>query len=129
MRTLPDSPNLEHLRQQAKDLLAQLRAVQPGATLSDAQTAVAEQYGYRTWPDLKAEVDRRCAAVPTVDASAASAVAAAYGLGTAAGPLVAHERQWAGQAWVLTTDRGRWLARQLFDWFDDGTVEAEVLLA
>ena len=46
MRTLPDSPSLKHLRQQAKVLLQQMRATQPTATLSDAQTAVAEQYRY-----------------------------------------------------------------------------------
>ena len=37
MKTLPDSPSLDHLRQQAKDLLPQLRTVRPGASLSDAQ--------------------------------------------------------------------------------------------
>jgi hypothetical protein len=129
MRTLPDSPSLAHLRQQAKDLLRQLRVAQPTATLSDAQTAVAEQYGYRTWPDLKAEVDRRSAAVRTLQAPVTAAVAAAFDLGKPRGPLVAHERQWAGQAWALTTDRGRWLVRQLFDWFDESAVESEVRLA
>ena len=129
MRTLPDSPSLDHLRQQAKDLLPHLRAVHPGAALSDAQTAVAEQYGYRTWTALKAEVERRCSSTRTTDIGHAAAVAGAFGLGTAQGPLVASERQWAGQAWMLTTDRGRWVARQLFDWFDDRRVEAEVLLA
>jgi hypothetical protein len=129
MRTLPDSPSLDHLRQQAKDVLRQLRAVRPGAALSDAQTAVAEQYGYRTWPELKAEVERRCSSIRTADIGHAAAVAGAFALGTAQGPLVALERQWAGQAWALTTDRGRWLARQLFDWFDASAVEAEVLLA
>ncbi len=129
MRTLPDSPSLDHLRQQAKDLLQQMRVAELTATLSDAQTVVAEQYGYRTWPDLKAEVDRRCAAVRTTDASVTAAVAAAFDLGNPQGRLLAHERQWAGQAWVLTTDSGRWLARQLFDWFDESAVEAEVRLA
>jgi len=97
MRTLPDSPSLDHLRQQAKDLLQHLRAVRSGATLSDAQTAVAEQYGYRTWPELKTEVERRSASVRTADGQLAAAVADAFGLGAAQGPLVAHERQWAGQ--------------------------------
>lgn len=129
MRTLPDSPSLEHLRQQAKDLLQQMRVARPAATLSDAHTAVAEQYGYRTWPELKIEVDRRSAAVPRMQASVTAAVAAAFDLGEPDGLLVAHERQWAGQAWVLTTARGRWLARQLFDWFDEAAVEAEVCLA
>ena len=129
MKTLPDSPSLDHLRQQAKDLLVPLRAVRPAATLAEAQTLVAEQYGFRTWPALKAEVDRRSAAEHTAEEGTEAAVAAAFDLGAPHGPLVAVERQWAGQAWCLTTDRGRWLARRLFDWFDEGAVEAEVLLA
>jgi hypothetical protein len=101
MKTLPESPSLDHLRQQAKDVLQQLRSVRPGASLSDALTAE---------------------------------VAAAFGLGTPQGPLVAYERQWAGQAWLLTTDRGRWVVRQLFKWQEeaavkDGVFEAEILLA
>ena len=129
MRTLPDSPSLDHLRQQAKDLLQQLRAARPTASLAEAQAGVAEQYGYRTWPELKAEVQRRRAAVRAADDVLGAAVAGAFGLGTPQGALVAHERQWAGQAWLLETDRGRWLVRQLFDWFDESRVEADVLLA
>ena len=131
MKTLPDTPNLDHLRQQAKDLLPQLRTVRPGASLSDAQALVAEQYGFRTWPDLKAEVERRTNATGPVDAggSMAQAVAAAFDLGAPAGPLQALTRQWAGQAWALTTDRGRWLARRLFDWHDEAGVDSEVALA
>src|SRR4051794_728802 len=125
MKTLPDNPNLAPLRQQAKDLLPQLRTVRPGASLSDAQALVAEQYGFRTWPDLKAEVERRTAATGPVDAGGtmAQAVAAAFGLGVPTGPLQALTRQWAGQAWALTTDRGRWLARRLFDWQEEAGVD------
>ena len=126
MRTLPDAPSLDHLRQQAKDLVGELRVVRPDATLSDAQALVAEQYGFRTWPE--AEVDRRSAAIRMVDAGAAGPVAKAFDLGTPQGPLVAVERQWAGQAWSLATDRGRWLVRGLFDWFN-ASVDTEVLLA
>jgi len=131
MKTLPDTPNLDHLRQQAKDLLPQLRTVRPGVSLADAQALVAEQYGFRTWPDLKAEVERRNAARGPVDegGSSAHAVATAFDLGTPAGPMQALTRQWAGQAWALTTDRGRWLARRLFDWNDEAGVDNEVTLA
>lgn len=129
MKTLPDSPSLDHLRQQAKDVLTNLRMVRPEATLSDAQTLVAEQHGFRTWPDLKAEVDRRSAEVRTADDGVARAVADAFGIGPPQGAMTAVERQWAGQAWSLTTDRGRWLARQLFQWFDESAVDSEVLLA
>ena len=129
MRTLPDSPSLDHLRRQAKDVLVQLRDVRSGATLADAQKLVAEQYGFRTWPDLKAEVDHRCAAVRTAEEGTEAAVALAFDLGAPQSPLVAVERQWAGQAWSFTTDSGRWLARRLFPWFDESAVETEVLLA
>jgi hypothetical protein len=48
MKTLPDSPSLDHLRQQAKDVLVQMRGVRPEATLSDAQVLIAERYGFHT---------------------------------------------------------------------------------
>ncbi|HVM13804.1 MAG TPA: hypothetical protein VM287_05700 [Egibacteraceae bacterium] len=129
MRTLPDSPNLDHLRQQAKDVLAQLQAARPGATLADAQARVAELYGFRTRPDLKAEVERRCGSARVLDDGTAEALAVVFDIGSPLGSLVALERQWAGQAWVLTTDRGRWLARSLNDWFDDCAIERDVLMA
>ncbi len=37
MKTLPDNPHLEHLRRQAKDLLAGLRDSDPNVSLADAQ--------------------------------------------------------------------------------------------
>ncbi|MFV2085909.1 hypothetical protein [Micromonospora sp. LOL_021] len=40
MKTLPDNPHLDHLRQQAKELLAGLRDVDPAATLADAATGL-----------------------------------------------------------------------------------------
>lgn len=129
MKTLPDSPSLDHLRQQAKDVLLQLRAVQPGATLSEAQALIAERYGFRTWPDLKAEVDRRAAAVAPASDEVTAAVAAAFDLGPPTRPMAGLGRQWAGHAWVLTTEGGRWLARELFRWFEDAALEAEALLA
>jgi effector-binding domain-containing protein len=59
VKALPERPNLDHLRQQAKDLLATVRASHPDTSLAAAQTLLARQYGLRTWPDLKAEVERR----------------------------------------------------------------------
>lgn len=70
MPTLPAHPNLEQLRHQAKDLL---RAAQGGdrqalervhrasdrLTLSAAQSALARDYGFSSWPRLKAEVESR----------------------------------------------------------------------
>lgn len=81
MKTLPESPSLEHLRQQAKDVLPHLRAVRNQATLSDAQSHIAHQYGFRTWPELKAEVDRRraSAVAPASSDDTAAELAAAFG--------------------------------------------------
>ena len=129
MKTLPDSPSLDHLRQQAKDVLVQLRAVRPAASLSEAQALVAERYGFRTWPDLKAEVDRRAVAVVRAGDETTAAVAEAFALGPPIGPMVGLGQQWAGHAWVLTTGSGRWLVRELFRWFGDAALEPEALLA
>jgi len=51
-RRLPDGPNLDHLRKQAKDRLALLRVTSPGAALHDAQLALAREYGFASWPKL-----------------------------------------------------------------------------
>jgi len=69
-RQLPDKPNLEHLKNQARELL---RAFQAGDTdaqqrfaslslksapkLADALHAVAVEYGFPTWPKLKEHVE------------------------------------------------------------------------
>lgn len=72
-RRLPQHPNLEQLRKQAKDLLKQYRAGDSAAiveverferrpdpsafALNDAQRVLARAYGYESWPKLKAFVD------------------------------------------------------------------------
>jgi ankyrin repeat protein len=72
-RSLPTHPNLDQLRRQAKELkdaacagdpdaVARLRPyLPPGAqaTLSVAQRAIAHEYGFSSWPTLKADVDTR----------------------------------------------------------------------
>lgn len=55
-RDLPNSPNLEHLRNQAKARLKTLRAADPTAKLAGAQLEVARSYGYRSWRQLQAEL-------------------------------------------------------------------------
>lgn len=67
-RQLPSHPNLEHLRKQAKDLLHELQQQDPALKLSDAQHAIAREYGFASWPKLKVHVesltiDSRSAAV------------------------------------------------------------------
>ena len=53
-KSLPGRPSLESLRKQAKKL-ARDRAL----PLRDAQLVLAREYGYRGWPDLTAEVNKR----------------------------------------------------------------------
>lgn len=73
-RQLPQQPDLEQLRKQAKELLAGCRAGDPSAAaevqryecapdsskfaLHDAQRVLARSYGFTSWSALKAFVDR-----------------------------------------------------------------------
>ena len=63
-RELPRRPSLDHLRKQAKELLRHMQQTRPGATLSDAQHALAGEYGFESWPKLKAHVEAAAAAPP-----------------------------------------------------------------
>ena len=56
-RSLPARPNLEHLRNEAKQRLKALRQDDPQAKLASAQLAVARDYGFASWRALKAHVD------------------------------------------------------------------------
>ena len=58
-RQLPARPNLEHLKKQAKDLLEHLRRGDPSVQLADAQHALAREYGFASWPRLKAHCELR----------------------------------------------------------------------
>jgi ankyrin repeat protein len=70
MHDLPARPDLGQLRHQARDLLRAARSGDPAAvgriraasdrmTLAGAQLAVAREYGFASWPRLKAEVEVR----------------------------------------------------------------------
>lgn len=52
-RSLPARPDLRHLRNQAKDLLAAGKA----DSLTDAQRQLAREYGFASWPRLKTHVE------------------------------------------------------------------------
>jgi ankyrin repeat protein len=52
-RQLPANPDLRHLKDQAKDLLKTGEA----PTLACAQFQIARQYGFASWPKLKAHVE------------------------------------------------------------------------
>jgi ankyrin repeat protein len=50
---LPERPNLRHLKGQARDLLKSGAA----ASLAEAQFSIARQYGFPSWPKLKAHIE------------------------------------------------------------------------
>lgn len=52
-RSLPECPNLRHLKDQAKEILSAGNA----ATLAEAQFRIARLYGFASWPKLKAHVE------------------------------------------------------------------------
>jgi hypothetical protein len=70
MPALPGHPNLDQLRRQARELLRaavggdvqalrRIQMVSEQQTLSAAQLAIAREYGFASWPRLRAEVLRR----------------------------------------------------------------------
>jgi len=52
-RSLPDHPNLHHLKNQARDLLRSGKA----KTIAAAQYKIALLYGFASWPKLKLHVE------------------------------------------------------------------------
>src|SRR5215831_13363606 len=52
-RQLPEKPNLEYLKKQAKELLRNM----PQSKLADAQHTLADEYGFATWAKLKSHVE------------------------------------------------------------------------
>jgi hypothetical protein len=100
---LPERPNLDQLRRQARELLraaadgeppalARLRTVSERVSLSAAQLAVARGYGFASWPALRAEVERRLAELPAREEGAGRAetrwsFGGAVAIETAAGVL------------------------------------------
>jgi hypothetical protein len=113
VKTLPQNPNLDHLRAQARELLDGMREARPAATLTEAQTALAGQYGFRTWPELKAEVDRLRALPDAGDPAVGEAVAECFGLGRAVRPMTRVIADEVGVRWSLETGDGRWSVREL----------------
>ncbi len=123
MRLLPDRPSIEYLRKEAKDLLGVLRESNAGASLADAQRALAAEYGERDWPALKAEVQRRVGETPAVPEGLAEELAGIFGLGrvTEAARPVSFTAM--GRCWAITTDRDRWLAVTVYDWITAAQAE------
>ncbi|HVY70186.1 MAG TPA: hypothetical protein VHH73_09680, partial [Verrucomicrobiae bacterium] len=85
VKSLPSSPSLDHLKYQAKDLLASFHAGNPEAlarvrefhpkhagqgqpppkfALGDAQWVIAREYGFESWPKLKLHLESLTGAAP-----------------------------------------------------------------
>ena len=65
-RNLPDRPNLEFLKKEAKSLLDVLLQRDGAAQLADAQHALAREYGFASWPKLKAHVESIAVSAPAL---------------------------------------------------------------
>jgi len=127
VRVLPDSPNLDFLRQQAKDLLAALRESMPRTSLTDAQRHLAAQYGFDSWTALRTEVEQRQQRSPDVPDGLAEALASAFGLGPVQS-LRPVSYTPMGRVWSLTTAEGRWLAVPGYPWMSEEQAEIGVQL-
>ena len=68
-RDLPRRPDLEHLKKQAKALLRSMRERDAHATLADALHALARDYGFASWPKLKAHVEAAPSPPPAASSS------------------------------------------------------------
>jgi ankyrin repeat protein len=64
IRELPLKPNFEHLKNEAKQRLKALRTDDPEARLAAAQLLLAREYGFASWRQLKAHVERESADWP-----------------------------------------------------------------
>jgi hypothetical protein len=57
-RALPERASLEHLKNEAKQRLKALRRQNPQAKLAAVQLALAREYGFASWRQLKVHVDQ-----------------------------------------------------------------------
>jgi Ser/Thr protein kinase RdoA (MazF antagonist) len=128
VRTLPQAPNLDYLKQQAKDLLDALREKNASARLSDAQTTLAQMYGFRTWSELKAEVERARTNPAIFDPKTAAAIADAFGLGSVTGPANHLETDVNGASVRLHTEQGTWHAHGVMDGMEEDHAEQAIRL-
>jgi hypothetical protein len=75
-RELPARPNLEFLKNQAKQLLAELQTANSDAKLADALHVLAREYGFPSWPKLKLDVEARSVIATSVGSPLAGTWAA-----------------------------------------------------
>lgn len=87
-RKLPQSPNLDHLRKQAKALLRELQRRKPGVKLTEVQRDLARQYGFASWNKLRTYVESQQLPGSGEPAEAATAEkAAGSGMRGGGGPV------------------------------------------
>jgi ankyrin repeat protein len=67
--TLPPRPALDWYRKAAKTKLLELRSVDPGARLAEAQLIVAREHGFASWRRLKARIDELVTDLPALFAA------------------------------------------------------------
>jgi hypothetical protein len=91
---LPNRPNLEHLKKQARERLRELQVRVPGTRLADAQHSIAREYGFTSWPKLKAHAVKAISeAVRPASATRSSVGQRAGANGTADRVLAVHLRE------------------------------------
>jgi hypothetical protein len=128
VRTLPPAPNLDYLKRQAKDVLAALREKDLGARLSDAQRSIAQLHGFRTWTELKAEVERLRKKPIIYDADVATALATAFDLGTPIEPALHIGTEVGGPIVRLVTSSGTYKAHAVLPSDEDDAFEEAIRL-
>ena len=80
MRQLPDRPDLDQLRHQARDLkraaergdpdaVRRLESISRGITLAASQLAIAREYRFASWQRMKVELEGRATAAATAVAA------------------------------------------------------------
>src|SRR5215831_14787650 len=71
---LPENPNLDWLRKQARRKLREIRKSTPAARLAEAQFQLAKEYGYPSWRALKNHIDSLTVEGQLIDAARAGDV-------------------------------------------------------
>ncbi len=146
MPRLPPSPNLEHLKNQAKQLLKAQRSGEPEAQgrfyaqgvrtetvrLADAQWVVAREYGFPDWARLKRFVEAAAEPQPPQNTPSRKVSARQHVVLDLTGYLVTDagrddvaalgERFAVMPLWTILTVRGRLLETGDFDAVIDGLV-------
>jgi ankyrin repeat protein len=61
-KLLPPQPNLDWLKNRAKERLAELRATDSSAKLAGSQLSIAREYGFTSWRKLKETIEQQRAA-------------------------------------------------------------------